>query len=68
MALESWSPNLDGNPLIDDIIEKYWHNKYVTVLELAAHTNMLLNERIDTTESNRGRRKESNEVATLVET
>ncbi|KAJ5998190.1 hypothetical protein N7522_009850 [Penicillium canescens] len=61
-------PNLDGNPLIDDIIDKCWHNKYVTVSELAAHTNMLLNERIDATESNRGRRKESNEVATLVET
>ncbi|KAJ5775131.1 uncharacterized protein N7511_000142 [Penicillium nucicola] len=61
-------PNLGGNPLIDDIIDKCWHNKYVTVSELAAHTNMLLNERIDTTESNRGRRKESNEVAALVET
>mgnify|MGYP002718608218 FL=1 len=46
-------PNLDGNPLIDDIIAKCWHNKYATVSDLAAHTNMLLNERSDTTGSNR---------------
>ncbi|KAJ5882826.1 uncharacterized protein N7473_011088 [Penicillium subrubescens] len=40
-------PKLDGNPLIDNIIDKCWHNKYVTVSQLAAHTKTLLNERTD---------------------
>ncbi|KAJ5366997.1 hypothetical protein N7541_000938 [Penicillium brevicompactum] len=31
-------PNLDGDPLIDAIIDKCWHNKYPTVAELAAYT------------------------------
>ncbi|KAI9034835.1 uncharacterized protein KD926_005325 [Aspergillus affinis] len=44
-------PTLDGNPLIDDIIHKCWHNKYVTVSELAAHTKSLLNERTDAMKS-----------------
>jgi serine/threonine protein kinase len=39
-------PKLDGNPPIDNINEKCWHNKYVTVSELAAHTKTL-NERSD---------------------
>jgi hypothetical protein len=26
-------PKLDGNPLIDNVINKCWHNKYVTVSE-----------------------------------
>ncbi|KZF24355.1 kinase-like protein [Xylona heveae TC161] len=38
-------PNLDGDPLIDDIIDKCWHNKYATVVELAAHTATLLTYR-----------------------
>ncbi|KAK9848713.1 hypothetical protein MYU51_015469 [Penicillium brevicompactum] len=29
-------PELNGNPVIDNIINKCWHNKYVTVSELAA--------------------------------
>ncbi|KAK9646409.1 hypothetical protein HCH54_005158 [Aspergillus fumigatus] len=37
-------PTLDGDPLIDDIINKCWHNKYSTVAELAAHTQTLLAE------------------------
>lgn len=37
-------PELDGDPLIDDIIDKCWHNKYATVAELAAHTKALLTE------------------------
>jgi serine/threonine protein kinase len=61
-------PNLDGNPLIDNIIDKCWHNKYVTVSELAAHTRMLLNERTDAIESSGSRRKESSEVLNPVET
>jgi hypothetical protein len=55
-------PKLDGNPLIDNIIGKCWHNKYVTVSELAAHTKTLLNERTDAMESDRSRKKESSEV------
>ncbi|KAJ6094218.1 hypothetical protein N7467_003063, partial [Penicillium canescens] len=50
IVLESWS--------------YFRHNKYVTVLELAAHTNMVLDERINATGNNGSRRKESNEVAT----
>ncbi|KAJ5830857.1 uncharacterized protein N7525_009110 [Penicillium rubens] len=59
-------PKLDGNPLIDNIIDKCWHNKYVTVSDLAAHTKTLLNERTDVKESNENRKKESSEVTTLV--
>ncbi|KAL6229105.1 hypothetical protein BDW75DRAFT_235450 [Aspergillus navahoensis] len=40
-------PELDGNPLIDNIINRCWHNDYVAVSELAAHTETLLNESID---------------------
>lgn len=61
-------PKLDGNPLIDNIIDKCWHNKYVTVSELAAHTKTLLNERTDPVESNENGKKESSEVATLLKT
>ena len=35
-------PKLDHDPLIDHIIDKCWHNRYVIVSELAAHTKMLL--------------------------
>ncbi|KAJ5169740.1 uncharacterized protein N7500_002523 [Penicillium coprophilum] len=52
-------PKLDGNPLIDNIIDKCWHNKYVTVSELATHTKTLLNERTDTMESNENGKKET---------
>lgn len=44
-------PHLEGNPLIDNIIHNCWHNKYVTVSELAAHTTMLLYERNNAIES-----------------
>lgn len=37
-------PELDGEPLIDDIIDKCWHYRYATVKELAAHTERLLAE------------------------
>jgi len=37
-------PKLNGDPLIDDIIDKCWHNKYAAVAELAAHTQTLLAE------------------------
>lgn len=53
-------PTLDGDPVIDDIIDKCWHNKYATIAELAAHTKSLLanetnGERINTeTTSNNG--------------
>jgi hypothetical protein len=45
-------PKLEGNPLIDNVIDKCWHNKYVTVSELAAHTKKLLDERTDAAGSN----------------
>ncbi|KAJ5585416.1 uncharacterized protein N7459_005216 [Penicillium hispanicum] len=61
-------PKLDGNPLIDDIIDKCWHNKYVTVSELAAHTKTLLNKRTDAMESDGSRKKGNFEVATLIRT
>ncbi|RAK99862.1 protein kinase [Aspergillus ibericus CBS 121593] len=35
-------PKLDGDPLIDEIIIKCWHNKYPTIAELAAYTETLL--------------------------
>ncbi|KAJ5934768.1 protein kinase [Penicillium verhagenii] len=35
-------PKLDGDPLIDDIITKCWHNKYTTIKELSAYTETLL--------------------------
>ncbi|KAJ5359468.1 protein kinase [Penicillium cataractarum] len=37
-------PNLNGDPLLDDIINKCWHNKYVTIAELATYTAKLLPE------------------------
>ena len=40
-------PELDGNPRIDDIINKCWHNRYATVGELAGCTQALLNEEIE---------------------
>lgn len=39
-------PKLDGDPLIDDIIDKCWHNQYRTLADLAAHTETLLKEPI----------------------
>lgn len=35
-------PKLDGDPLIDNIINKCWHNNYGTIAELAAYTEALL--------------------------
>jgi hypothetical protein len=60
-------PHLDGNPLIDKIIDNCWHNRYVTVSELATHTKMLLYERTDAIENNGNGRNESSEVANLLE-
>lgn len=44
-------PELDGDPLIDDIIEKCWHNKYATIAELSAHTKTLLADRTNLVEN-----------------
>ncbi|KAJ5224969.1 hypothetical protein N7468_006194 [Penicillium chermesinum] len=60
-------PDLNGDPLIDNIIDKCWHNKYATVSELAAHTKMLLKQRVDAVESHGSKRKKSSDVVTLVE-
>lgn len=38
-------PNLDGDLLIDDIINKCWHNRYAMIAELATYTETLLPER-----------------------
>lgn len=35
---------LDEDPLIDDIINKCWHNQYPTLAELATHTETLIEE------------------------
>jgi hypothetical protein len=35
-------PKLDGDPLIDRIISKCWHNNYATIAELAADTETFL--------------------------
>ncbi|KAJ5458121.1 hypothetical protein N7475_009509 [Penicillium sp. IBT 31633x] len=51
-------PRLDGNPMIDDIIHKCWHNKYATIFESAVHTKRLLNERTDTAGNRAGSREE----------
>ncbi|GIK04575.1 hypothetical protein Aspvir_008658 [Aspergillus viridinutans] len=40
-------PRLEGDPLIDDIIDRCWHNKYATVAQLAAETGRLLTEGIN---------------------
>ncbi|KAJ5924851.1 serine/threonine protein kinase [Penicillium verhagenii] len=37
-------PKLDGDPLIDNIIDKCWHNQYLTLPDLATHTETLLKE------------------------
>ena len=37
-------PKLDCDPLIDEIIDKCWHNKIATVADLAAHIKTLLHE------------------------
>ncbi|KAJ5367266.1 hypothetical protein N7541_001207 [Penicillium brevicompactum] len=53
-------PELNGNPVIDNIIDKCWHNKYVTVSELAACTKTLLRERTDAVESQENGKQEVN--------
>ncbi|CAG8909704.1 unnamed protein product [Penicillium egyptiacum] len=45
-------PKLDGDPLIDNIIDKCWHNRYATIAELAAYTETLLPGRTNEKESN----------------
>lgn len=35
-------PEVKGDPLIDDIIHKCWHNKYHKVADLAERTEALL--------------------------
>lgn len=59
-------PALDGNPLIDDIIDKCWYNKYVTVAELAAHTKAFLDESTDVIKVDEGR--EDNQASITKET
>ncbi|KAL3485432.1 kinase domain-containing protein [Aspergillus germanicus] len=43
-------PELNGDPVIDEIIDKCWHNKYAKVADLAAHTKTLLAESEDNNE------------------
>ncbi|KAL5335985.1 kinase domain-containing protein [Aspergillus crustosus] len=44
-------PKLDGDPVIDEIISKCWHNKYATIRELAAHTHTLLPGSVNQTDT-----------------
>ncbi|KAL4912905.1 kinase-like domain-containing protein [Aspergillus aurantiobrunneus] len=37
-------PKLDGDLLVDSIIDRCWHNKYATVAELAANTKAIANK------------------------
>lgn len=60
-------PELNGNPLIDNIIHKCWHNQYSTVSELAARTERLLNENTDAAASD-GISSREGEVSTPTET
>lgn len=59
-------PKLHGNPLIDNVIDKCWHNKYLTVSELASHTKKLLYENTNAMESNESKDRASSEVANLL--
>ncbi|KAJ6020981.1 hypothetical protein N7540_006485 [Penicillium herquei] len=54
-------PPLNGNPLIDNIIKKCWHNEYATISGLAVDIRKLLNEfgDSDMTEGNGGGDKEN---------
>jgi hypothetical protein len=40
-------PKLASDPLVDDVIDKCWHNEYTTVSDLAAHTKKILHESPD---------------------
>lgn len=42
---------LDGDPLVNDIIDKCWHKKYATIAEMVIYTRTLLPERTDVGES-----------------
>ncbi|KAI2716435.1 hypothetical protein DTO039G3_7272 [Penicillium roqueforti] len=54
-------PELNGNPRIDDIIDKCWHNKYGKVSDLALDTNRFLNEGTEAEGSSRvGHMEEGN--------
>lgn len=48
-------PTLNGDPLLDNIINNCWHNKYATIAELAAYTETLLSESIKEKEIDAGR-------------
>ena len=47
-------PELDSDPLIDDIIHKCWHNKYASISDLATYTKTLLYETTKGEESSIG--------------
>ncbi|RDW63241.1 Serine protein kinase [Aspergillus mulundensis] len=40
-------PKLEGDPIIDDIIERCWHNQYRTIADLATDTEALLEQHTD---------------------
>lgn len=54
-------PHLDSDILIDNIIDNCWHNRYVTVSELAAQKKMLLYETNDAVERNGSESHSDNE-------
>ncbi|KAL3472746.1 hypothetical protein BJX99DRAFT_249495 [Aspergillus californicus] len=61
-------PKLNGNPLIDEIIDNCWHNKYTTISDLVTDVKALLSGRADSIEGIGSRKKDSSEVATFVGT
>jgi hypothetical protein len=64
-------PKLDGKPLIDDIIDKCWHNQYVKISDLAARTKKHLHESPDQADESRTdecERQASNRVKIPLET
>lgn len=54
-------PHLDRDIPISNIIDNFWHTRYVTVSELAAQTKMLLYETNNAVESNESERHSDNE-------
>ena len=61
-------PALSGDPSMDNIINKCWHNKYVTVAELAAHTKALLDARTDVVKADAGQKKGNSDATAVIHT
>lgn len=60
-------PGLDDNPLIDDVINKCWHNEYSTVSQLAMQTQFLMRKGTDVAETGESRKGKGREVVAILE-